>query len=413
MTARLPTAVGTDLVILIKSDAFMKPLLIVLMFVVFIALLGVGVIAPVLAVFTTSLGATGVTLGLIMATFPFTRGLMLPVVGGLSDRKGRKLFMLVGLGVYAVAGLLFTFAGSVLHLIPIRVLQGVGSSMTVPMAMAYTGDMAPEGHEGRYIGYLNLANLIGFGSGPVLGGVLRDLWGVDSVFYGMGAFSILALILVLFFVPSQQAEVVTRIQERLLVTFRRMSGNPKVLGVLLSRTATMMVMMPTMAFLPILMTRRMDASGLEIGIAIGTRTIVSALLQAPFGSLTDRSNKIVLLALGSSVVGVTMFLVPVARSFSDLIVLLVFMGTGEALVWPVLGAFAIEEGRRYGQGSMMGVFNMSMSAGVFLSSLMAGFSMDLYGLGFAFYSIAIIIVVSAVAASWLIARGQSRHPAVP
>ena len=335
----------------------MKPLLIVLMFVVFIALLGVGVIAPVLAVFTTSLGATGVTLGLIMATFPLTRGLMLPVVGGLSDRKGRKLFMLVGLGVYAVAGLLFTFAGSVVHLIPIRILQGVGSSMTIPMAMAYTGDMAPEGHEGRYMGYLNLANLVGFGSGPMLGGVLRDLWGVDSVFYGMAAFSVVALMLVLFFVPSRQREETTKIQERLLVTFRRMSRNPKVLGVLLARTATMMIMMPTMAFLPILMTQRMDASGLEIGIAIGTRTFVSALLQPPFGNLADKSNKTVLLALGSFVVGVTMFLVPVVGSLYGLIALFVVMGAGEALVWPVLGAFAIEEGRQYGQGSMMGVFN--------------------------------------------------------
>ncbi len=386
----------------------MKPLLIVLLFVVFIALLGVGVIAPVLAVFATNLGATGVTLGLIMATFPLTRGLLLPVVGGLSDRKGRKLFMLAGLGIYAVAGLLFTFAGSVVHLIPIRILQGVGSSMTVPMAMAYIGDMAPEGQEGRYMGYLNIAIFIGFGSGPMLGGVLRDLWGVGSVFYGMSAFSVGALLLVLFLVPSRRGEGVSKIQEGLLITFRRMLGNPKVLGVLLSRTATMMIMMPTMAFLPILMTQLMDVSGVKIGIVIGIRMLVNALLQPPFGRLTDRTNKIVLLAIGSFVVGVTMFLVPLVHSFYDLVVLFVVMGVGEALVWPVLGAFAIEEGRRYGQGSMMGVFNMAVSAGVFLSSVMAGLFMDLYGLGFAFYSIAVIVIVSAAVACWLIVAGENK-----
>jgi len=389
----------------------MKPLLIVLLFVVFIAQLGVGVIAPVLAVFATNLGATGVTLGLVIATFPLTRGLLLPVVGGLSDRKGRKLFMLVGLGVYAVAGLLFTFARSVAHLVPIRILQGVGSSMTMPMAMAYTGDMAPEGQEGRYIGYLNAAIFIGFGGSPMLGGVFRDLWGVDSVFYGMFAFSVVALLLVLFLVPSRQKEGVPKIRDRLLVTFRKMLGNPKVLGVVLSRTATMMIMMPTMAFLPIMMSQHMEASGLEIGIVLGIRILVNALLQPPFGRMTDRTNKIVLLATGSLVVGVTMFLVPFARSFGGLVVLFVVMGAGEALVWPVLGAFAIEEGRRYGQGSMMGVFNMSMSVGTFLSSLMAGLFMDLYGLALAFYSIAVIVIVSSVVACWLISHGQPR-PAV-
>ncbi len=106
-----------------------------------------------------------------------------------------------------------------------------------------------------------------------------------------------------------------------------------------------------------------------------------------------------------------MFLVPVMRSFYGLIVLFVVMGAGEALVWPVLGAFAIEEGRRYGQGSMMGVLNMSMSVGTFLSSLMAGFFMYLYGLAFAFYSIAVIVIVSSVVACWLITHGKPR-PAV-
>ena len=133
------------------------------------------------------------------------------------------------------------------------------------------------------MGYLNAAIFIGFGGSPMLGGVFRDLWGVDSVFYGMAAFSLAAMMLVLFFVPSRLSRGVTRIQERLLVTFRSMLGNPKVLGVLLSRSATMMIMMPTMAFLPILMTRLMNASGLEIGLVIGVRTLVNAVLQPPFG----------------------------------------------------------------------------------------------------------------------------------
>ncbi len=390
----------------------MNPLLIVLLFVVFIALLGVGVIAPVLAVFATGLGATGVTLGLIMATFPLVRALTLPVVGGLSDRKGRKGFMLVGLGIYAVAGLLFTFARSVLHLVPIRILQGLGSAMVIPMAMAYTGDMAPEGQEGRYMAFLNIASFVGFGGGPLLGGVLRDLFGVESVFYGMFFCSIAALALVLFLVPSRRYTAVAKDQEGLLATFRKMLKNRKVLGVLLSRMATMMIMMPTMAFLPILMTQLMDSSGIEIGIVIGIRTLVNALFQPSFGKLADKSNKLKLLLIGSIVVGITMFFVPFPRSLPVLIALFVVMGVGEALVWPVLGAYAIEEGRRYGQGSMMGVFNMAVSAGVFLSSFMAGLFMDLFGLGFAFYSIGLIVIMSAVVASWMIVTGERAFAAI-
>jgi MFS family permease len=183
----------------------------------------------------------------------------------------------------------------------------------------------------------------------------------------------------------------------------------KVLGVLLSRMATMMIMMPTMAFLPILMTQLMNSSGIGIGIVIGIRTMVNALFQPYFGRLADRFNKVPLLASGSIVVAVTMFLVPFPRSLPGLIVLFIVMGAGEALVWPVLGAFAIEEGRYYGQGSMMGVFNMAISAGVFLSSTMAGLFMDLFGLEYAFYSIAVIVFTSAAVACWMIVTGQRMH----
>jgi len=81
------------------------------------------------------------------------------------------------------------------------------------------------------------------------------------------------------------------------------------------------------------------------------------------------------------------------------------MGIGEALVWPTLGAIAVEEGHRYGQGSIMGVFNMAMSVGILMGSLVAGSFMDLFGLEYVFYTTSVILVLSAVTGGLLIARG--------
>jgi MFS family permease len=192
-----------------------------------------------------------------------------------------------------------------------------------------------------------------------------------------------------------------------------MLHNSRVVGMLLPRIGTMIVMIPTIGFLPILMDRLMGATGVEIGIVISARTIVTAGLQFPFGKIADRYNKVVLILAGCLVISVGVFLMPLAADFLQLVWLSVLIGVGEALIWPTLGAIAVEEGHRYGQGSMMGVFNMAMSGGILIGSLVAGSFMDLIGLEYVFYTVSVILAVSAVAGGLLIARrGPTRKEGV-
>jgi MFS family permease len=71
--------------------------------------------------------------------------------------------------------------------------------------------------------------------------------------------------------------------------------------------------------------------------------------------------------------------VPLTKNFHQLLILFVILGAGEALIWPALGALAAEEGQHYGHGTMMGMFNLAMSSGIFLGSLGAGWVMDSWG----------------------------------
>jgi MFS family permease len=392
-----------------------KPVIPILLLSVFIALLGVGIIAPIMPVYAIELGATGLTLGLMVASFSVTRSLMQPLVGTMSDRTGRKRFLITGLCVYSVSAVAYSFADSVGHLILIRLFHGAGSAMTIPMAMAYIADCSPEGQEGRYMGLLNIAIFAGMGGGPLLGGLFRDLWGMDAAFYAMALLSLSAMVLVLLLLPAAGSEPKRQDKLGLFRVLKLMLTSRKIVGVLLSRMATMTIMIPTFGFLPIMMTRDLGSTGLEIGIVVATRTLVNAVLQTPFGRLADRWNKVALVATGSFAVAVLMVLIPFARSFAQLVVLFVVVGSAEALIWPALGAFAVEEGRRYGQGSMMGVFNMAMSFGILLGSLVGGAFMDLLGLRFSFFSIAAFLAMCTIAACRLIvsAQSQSTKPAPP
>jgi MFS family permease len=380
-------------------------LLATLLLSIFIALLGIGIIVPVMPVFAASLGAGGLALGLIIAAFSITRGICQPIVGNLSDRWGRKGLLLSGLLVYGLVGRAMPEAHSVSNLIVIRAFHGIGSAMIVPVAMAYVSDMAPVGQEGRYLSMLNIAIFSGIGSGPLLGGFFADLWGMAAAFYAMSGLSGLALLLVLFQIPAMAGKPRGPEQPGLIKAMGCMLSSRRTGGILLARMSTMLIMVPTMGFLPLLMHEWFNSSGLEIGLVIACRTLVNAVLQTPFGRMADRGDKVGLLKTGCLVISGVMCLVPLAGNIWWLLALFILLGAGEAIIWPTLGALATEEGRIYGQGTMMGVFNMAMSGGVFFGSLGGGIIMDLLGLRWTFLLVGVLVLALSMIAAGLI-RGN-------
>lgn len=380
--------------------------LVILLLSVFIALLGIGIIIPIMPVFATELGASGFALGMIIAAFSVTRGLLQPLVGSLSDRFGRKWFLVAGLFIYGLVGLLIPHARSVVDLIAIRGFHGVGSAMIVPIAMAYMSFLAPAGQEGRYMGYLNIAIFCGIGCGPLFGGIFNDLWGMASAFNAMAVLSFIAFVLVIRRMP---VNVPSRESGRAGLTrsFGNMLKRRRTAGILAARYSTMIMMVPTMAFLPLLMSTWEGVSGLQIGMVIAGRTLVNALLQVPFGKLADRWNKLALLLIGTLCMSVTMAFVPAADTVLQMVLLYMLLGTGEAIIWPVLGAYASEEGRNhFGHGTMMGVFSLAMSGGVFTGAMLAGYFSDHLGMASAFYITAAAILILTGASSLLIFFGE-------
>jgi DHA1 family multidrug resistance protein-like MFS transporter len=387
-----------------------RQILITLLLSIFIALLGIGIIIPVMPVFAAELGAGGFSLGMIIAAFSISRGVLQPVVGSLSDRWGRKGFLVAGLFIYGLVGLLIPQAGSVINLIAIRGFHGVGSAMIVPIAMAYMSYLAPAGHEGRYMSYLNIAIFCGIGCGPIIGGLFSDLFGFASVFYVMAALSFFAFVLVIINMPSE-ISVNSSNSFSLFKNISLMLKNRRTLGILTARFSTMIIMVPTMAFLPLLMTQRMSVSGLQIGFIIACRTLVNAVLQIPAGKYADTHNKLLLLVAGCICLSSSIVIIPFVESYAMMLVLYTIIGLGEAFIWPVLGAYASQEGREhYGHGTMMGVFSLAMSGGVFTGATLAGFSMDAWGIDWAFFTTsAAVFTISMIGAFLIYSNQGSNH----
>ncbi len=387
--------------------------LVALMGSVFISLMGVGFVVPFLPVLATELGASATMLGVLTAAFSLSMGGLQPLAGSLSDRHGRKRFLLAGLGIFTVCGFAYTLASSVLDITVVRFVQGLGAGMIFPVAMAYMGDLAPPEHEGRYMGIFNVALLSGIGSGPLLGGVLKDNFGMDAAFYAMGVLSAAALVLTLAALPeSRPIREGGEPEAPLMTVFRTIFADRRMRGVLLVRLSIMLAMVPSFVFLPVLMTDVMGASGTMIGVVITLRTLLSAALQYPFGWMADRYSRagLTLISVMGMAVAVAWF--GFSTLFWHVLVVFAAMAVMEAIFLPTTSAMALEGGRSFGMGSTMGVFNTAMNVGMFFGAILAGYLVDQFDFAAAFLMLGAAVAVGGLM-SWPMMRirgGRSGEP---
>jgi MFS family permease len=350
---------------------------------VFSAMLGLGIVAPLMPIYAKSLGASGVLLGAIFSGFSVSRALFMPVIGRLSDRFGKKIFLLFGLFLYSVISLLYMTATNAYHLVVIRFFHGISSAMVIPCAMAYVSELAKEGEEGRVISSFNVSFLLGVGFGPFLGGFIKDLFGLKSAFVFMSALTALAFLLVALFVPNFKIKTANK-------KFRTVILSRMIKALMIFRFSNAFRLALVLAFLPIMISH---FRGYQIGLVVSTIVLANALFQKVFGHLADVFDR-VKLALAGSLLSTACFLsLPFLNDFVQFVLMALFMGFGNAMAMSSASAIAVTLGREYGHGSVMGLFNMAMSLAMIVSPILAGVITDLIDLRSAFIFAGFVSVV--------------------
>jgi MFS family permease len=156
-----------------------SPLAIIFL-VVFIDLLGFGIVLPLLPRYGEHFQAAGPTLGLLMASFSAMQFLFAPLWGRLSDRIGRRPVLLVGLAGSTLSYFFFARvtqfgnAGLIFGLTPVfwlfvtRIGAGIAGA-TIPTAQAYISDVTDTASRGKGMALIGAAFGIGFAFGPLIG----------------------------------------------------------------------------------------------------------------------------------------------------------------------------------------------------------------------------------------------------
>jgi MFS transporter, DHA1 family, tetracycline resistance protein len=143
----------------------------ILFLIVFIDLVGFGVIIPLLPFYGVHFGATPTAVTWMMACYSLAQFFFSPVLGRLSDLVGRRPVLLVSLVVSIASYLWLGFADSLWMLFAARLLSGAGAG-NIAAAQAYITDVTPPEGRAKAMGLLGAAFGLGFTIGPALGGLV-------------------------------------------------------------------------------------------------------------------------------------------------------------------------------------------------------------------------------------------------
>jgi len=150
-----------------------RPLLIIFL-TIFVNLVGFGIIIPLLPFYAVTFGASPFVIGLLFAVFSLCQLVAAPVLGDLSDRRGRRPVLIFSLVGTVASFVMLALAHTVWMLFFARIVDGL-SGGNISTARAYVADITEPKDRARAYGLIGAAFGLGFILGPALSGVLAGI----------------------------------------------------------------------------------------------------------------------------------------------------------------------------------------------------------------------------------------------
>lgn len=174
-------------------EKMISPIFLVATFANFAYFVAVGAIIPILPRFVQGpLGGGDVAVGISMGAFALSAVLLRPWAGRLSDSRGRRILIIGGGISVGISVLGYALTDSLVSLIVLRLITGIGEAAFYVGVASVINDLAPESRRGEALSYFSLALFGGLALGPVLGETILDVSGFDAVWLAMGSSAILA-----------------------------------------------------------------------------------------------------------------------------------------------------------------------------------------------------------------------------
>jgi multidrug resistance protein len=374
------------------KDVLSVPGLKPVLFTLFMAAFGFGVILPILPFYALAHGAQPWELGALTATFAAMGLLFSPFLGKLGDRIGRKKVLLMGTAGFALSYVLFALANSLEMVFIARAIEGFFAAAIFPTCISLLSDLTTPHQRGRAMGLVGMSFSLGFIVGPAFGGLASAISVPDAFFLATGL-SLLNFAAIFFMLrePHEKPESKDIMGQEISLLMHLRSP---LLFIFLSGFITTFMIGGLDAVLALYTSERLHFTSAEVGILFTYIGALIMVMQFVSGNLVNKYGEVKLITAGLVLSGIGFLLLTFATSWLTLLLPLAIFVCGNVLVFPSAASLLTKkvQGKR---GAVLGLDNSFRFLGQVIGPLLGGF---LYGLnhGYPFIGLAISIWLYAI-----------------
>lgn len=167
---------------------------IILTLTLFFLSLGFYLLLPTLPIYILQEGVSESHLGIIIGSFTMAAVITRPFVGGLIDQFGRRIFIIVGLTLFALSMVLYNWVSGFILLILLRVFHGFSWAVSTTSIGTSITDIIPDSRRGEGMGWYGLSMTISMAVGPIIGIEMVKRYSFSNLFFLAAALTVIAFL---------------------------------------------------------------------------------------------------------------------------------------------------------------------------------------------------------------------------
>jgi MFS family permease len=366
---------------------------------IFVTMAGFGIIAPILPLYAQSFGVGYGAVGLLVASFAFTRLAFDLVAGPLVDRYGERATLSVGVIFLGITTVLLGHAPTFAWAVVFRASGGAGSALLFAALYSYYLKIVPPERVGRAFGLFYGTFNVGMIAGQPLGGFIAGITGsLRMPLYTYSVFCFAAG--VLFLLLTERSPRVDRPSERpTLHALRDLARlRPFVTANVANFAAFWVIGGVWSTLIPLFGHNALGMSELAIGTVLSLSIAAEFVVLYPFGAIVDRHGWRLLLVLASIAYAAVVAVLGLPSSVLVFALLLVLMGLASGAGATAPPAMLHDVATEESTGTAVGAFRFCGDLGFAVGPAVAGWSANRFGFAGAYLLAALPLVATALLA---------------